>query len=163
MDPSSFCAAEYPRLLGSLSLYCGRADLAEEFAQDALERACMRWGEVSAMERPGAWVYRVAINLANSRFRRLVAERHAYRRHGATADRYVVPDVAAAVEVREAVAALPPRTRAAVVLRYFADMTVEESAVAMGCAEGTVRSLTYKGLDALRARLDVAEESSRHA
>lgn len=163
MDAGSFCAAEYPRLLGSLSLYCGRADLAEEFAQDALERVCMRWGEVSAMERPGAWVHRVAINLANSRFRRLAAERHAYRRHGATADRYVVPDVAAAVEVREAVAALPRRMRAAVVLRYFADMTVEESAAVMGCAEGTVRSLTHKGLGALRARLDVVEEPSRHA
>lgn len=104
------------------------------------------------MERPGAWVHRVAINLANSRFRRFAAERRAHVRHGATADRYVVSDIAAAVEVRDAVAALPPRMRAAVVLRYFADMSVAETATAMGCAEGTVRSLTHKGLGALRAR-----------
>lgn len=158
MDAASFCEAEHPRLVGTLSLYCGRSDLAEEFAQEALERACMRWDQVAAMDRPGAWVHRVAINLANSRFRRFAAERRAYRQHGPSRDSYPPTDVAAAQEVRAAVAQLPPRTRAAIVLRYFADMSIAEAAEAMGCAEGTVRSLTHKGLTALRGRLDVEEE-----
>lgn len=160
MDAASFCEAEYPRLVGSLSLYCGRADLAEDLAQEALERACMRWEQVEAMDHPGAWVHRVAINLTNSRFRRFAAERRAYCRHGPSRDSYPATDVAAAQEVRQAVADLPPRTRAAVVLRYFADMSVGEAAEAMGCAEGTVRSLTHKGLATLRAHLDFDEEQS---
>lgn len=110
------------------------------------------------MDRPGAWVHRVAMNLVTSRFRRVAAEARAYRRHG-PAQRFATDaDPAEAREVREAVAALPPRTRTAVVCRYFAELTVAETAEVLGCAEGTVRSLTHRGLVALRDQLGVSME-----
>lgn len=68
-DLAAFCRLEHPRLVGTLGLYTGDADLAEELAQDALLRACRDWDRVRTFAAPGAWVHRVAINLANSAFR----------------------------------------------------------------------------------------------
>ena len=59
-----FCAQVSPRLVGSLTLYCGDRLLAEEIAQEALVRAFERWGRVGAMASPEAWAYRTAFNLA---------------------------------------------------------------------------------------------------
>ena len=63
-----FFRAAYPRLLSALTLYTGDRDLAAELAQEALAlaRAHRRWPSVSAMDSPGGWAHRVAINLANS-------------------------------------------------------------------------------------------------
>ena len=72
-----FCTAEYPRLLGTLTLYCNDRGVAEELAQEALARACVSWPKVRGMDAPGAWIHRVAMNLANSHFRRRGAERRA--------------------------------------------------------------------------------------
>jgi RNA polymerase sigma factor (sigma-70 family) len=55
------------------------------------------------------------------------------------------------------VAGLPPRQRAAVVLRYFADLSVAETAAAMGCAQGTIKALTSQGLGTLRSRGGLTE------
>jgi RNA polymerase sigma factor (sigma-70 family) len=139
-------------LVGALALYVGDRGVAEELAQEALARAWVDWDRVSRLDAPGAWVFRVAFNLARSRFRRLRAERRAHARlgphdqdggdHGA-----VVPAVLA---VREAVRSLPPRYREVIACRYFAELTVAETAVAMRCAEGTVKSLSHKALSALR-------------
>jgi RNA polymerase sigma factor (sigma-70 family) len=57
------------------------------------------------------------------------------------------------MDVRRALAALPPRQRAAVVLRYWEDLPVAETAAALGCSEGTVKSQVAKGLGALRRAL----------
>jgi RNA polymerase sigma factor (sigma-70 family) len=50
-------------------------------------------------------------------------------------------------------AELPPRRRAVLVLRYFCDLSVEETAEQLGCSPGTVKSQTARAIDALRARL----------
>ena len=73
------------------------------------------------------------------------------------------PDAADRVAVRVAIADLPDRQRAALVLRYFADLSVAETAVALECAPGTVKSLTSKAVDGLRRRLGVAMEVLDHA
>jgi RNA polymerase sigma-70 factor (sigma-E family) len=52
---------------------------------------------------------------------------------------------------------LPPRRRAAVVLRLYLDLSVEETAVILGCSTGTVKSQTARGLDTLRARAAEAD------
>src|SRR5687768_13383272 len=103
-DLAGFCRREYPRLVGTLDLYCGDVDVAEELAQEALARACAQWRRVAGMAAPGAWVHRVAINLANSRFRRLAAQRRAEARTGNT-DASRGPDIADSVAIRTAVAA----------------------------------------------------------
>ena len=113
-----------------------------------------RRAQMSSVSSPEAWAYRVAINLANSHYRRRQAERRAVAR--TTADELgAPPDAADAVAVRQAVARLPQRQRSAVVLRYFADLTVAQTAELMACAEGTVKSLTSQGLQALRGHLDI--------
>jgi RNA polymerase sigma-70 factor (ECF subfamily) len=157
----SFCRREHPRLVGALSLYCGDPSLAEEVAQEALSRACARWGRVGQMAAPGAWVHRVAINLVNSRFRRLAVERRARSRGvGALAESHVDPDGADTVAVRAAVAALPIRQRTALVLRYFADLPVADVADLLGVSDGAVHQLTHRAVDALRRSLGVDLEDA---
>jgi len=148
---SVFCRREYPRLVGALSLYCGDAYVAEELAQEAIVRVVSDWGKVRRLAAPGAWAHRVAINLANSHFRRRLAERRAKQRLYARAALAVhQPDTSTAVAVRQTVASLPQRQRAVIVLRFFADLSVREVADVLGCPDGTVKSLTSKALASLR-------------
>lgn len=149
-DLDHFCATEYPRLVGTLTLYCGNRDVAEVLAQDVLVKVCDRWAKVVEMAAPGAWAHRVAINAANSWFSRRSAERRALDRASQRREEVVEQDVAAMLAIRAAVAELPPRRRAAVVLRYFADLSVADTAAVMGCSDGTVRALTYQAINQLR-------------
>lgn len=124
---ADFCRAEYRRLVGVLSLYCGDREVAEELAQDALVRVVSNRPRVGGFDSPSAWTYRVAINLANSYLRRRLAERRATRRLSARASTIQYdPDTPTAIAVRTAVAGLPKRLRAVVVLRFFADLSVRE-------------------------------------
>jgi len=150
----AFCRRVHPDLVGALTLHCGDRGVAEEVAQEALVRAWLRWQEVSTCDSPAAWVYRVAFNLTASRFRRRAAERRAHRRLGAIVSA-APPDDADRVAVRAAVASLPERQRLALVLRYYADLSVEDAAAVMRCAPGTVKSLTSKAIDGLRTRIAV--------
>lgn len=148
MVPEEFCAVVRPRLVGALVLFCGSAPLAEELAQEALARAYERWPRVETMRSPEAWTYRVAFNLARSAARRRAAERRALRRMNSRAP--VLPDAATALAVRHAVLALPSRQRAAIVARFYAGLSVAETAEALGCAAGTVRALTAQAIASLR-------------
>ncbi|CAN5698770.1 hypothetical protein BH24ACT15_BH24ACT15_08090 [soil metagenome] len=98
-----------------------------------------------------------AFNLARSRIRRVVAERRAQQRIAVLAgDGAVDPDTAAAVAVRSAVADLPTRQRQTIICRFYAGLSVAETARAMGCAEGTIKALTSQAVANLRkAGLDV--------
>lgn len=163
-DLEAFCQREYPQLVGTLTMYCGDVHLAEELAQEALTRACERWGAVSQMAAPGAWVHRVAVNAANSYWRRLRAGRRA-RNHpkGRAVDEVYERDVTTDVALRDAVAKLPDRQRAAVVLRYVADMPATEVAEVLDTTAQAVRNLTHRAAQTLRDRLDLDASSSREA
>jgi RNA polymerase sigma-70 factor (ECF subfamily) len=152
-DASDFCRELHPRLVGALALHCGDRDVAQELAQETFARVWERWSSVRTMDSPEAWAFRVGFNLAASRFRRAAAERRARARFGPPAEH--VPDTADALAVRAAVGALPPRQRAAIVLRYFADLPVAQAAEVLGCAPGTVKSLTSQAIATLRDRFDV--------
>lgn len=162
MDFDEFCREEHPRLVGSLSLYCGDPVLAEEFAQEALARACRDWGKVARMAAPGAWVHQVAMNLANSHFRRRAAARRARRRHRA-GDRMVEPpqNAADAVAVRRAVAGLPEAQRRVLVLRFFCGLSVTEVAELDGRSQSAVTSLTHRAVENLRETLDPGDGPGR--
>lgn len=152
---AAFCEREHPRLVGALVLYCGDPDVAEELAEEAIVRVCERWEEVHKMRAPGAWAHRVAMNLANSHYRRRRAERRALRRATAgRADRYHDADAGDAVAVRRALALLPPKERAAVVMRYYLDLAPAEVAELVGSTSGAVRVATHRGLNRLRHLLD---------
>lgn len=150
-DLVSFCRAEWPRLVGALSLYIGDGLVAEDLAQEALARACRDWRKVRRLDSPEAWLHRVAINLANSHFRRRAAWRRARVRVESEARVTVpAPDPAGALAVRTAVAALPKPLREVLVLRYFADLSVREVAAATGRPEGSVKRLTSEAIERLR-------------
>ena len=153
---AAFCRREWPRLVGSLSLFTGDGELAQEIAQETLARVCRDWHKVSNLDAPGAWAHRVALNLARSHYRhRSVARRYGSR--VAAADTVAEPDATTAIAVRQAVASLPIRQRTALVLRYFADLSVAETAEAMRCPEGTVKTLTRQAILALRSAGLIAE------
>jgi RNA polymerase sigma factor (sigma-70 family) len=148
-EAGAFCQREWPRLVGSLSLFTGDGDLAQELAQETLARVCRDWRKVSNLDAPGAWAHRVALNLARSHFRhRAVARRYGGRLESSV--QIDEPDTATAIAVRHAVARLPVRQRTALVLRYFADLSVAETAETMRCPEGTVKTLTRQAILALR-------------
>lgn len=151
LELASFCESEHRRLVGLLALYVGDRTTAQELAQDAFTRLCEHWPRVKDMANRRAWLTKVAMNLARSWFRRKAAERRAYRRHDSGDDPHPT-DRASVIAVREAVAELPERQRTALVLRYFAELPVAETAQAMSCAEGTVKSLTHRAIRTLRDR-----------
>jgi RNA polymerase sigma-70 factor (sigma-E family) len=149
-----FVRTEHPRLVRALTLYVGDEGIAWQLAQDAFVRAGERWGQVSAMAAPGAWTHRVGMNLANSHFRRRAAERRANRRATGRAERDEPPvDPGDALAVRAALALLPPREREVVVLRFFLDYSVADTATALGLRAGSVKTTTHRALQRLRAEL----------
>lgn len=160
-DIDRWIRATSPRLVGALTLHTGDAGLAEDVAQEAFARAWEQWHDVSQMANPGGWVYRVAFNLATSGGRRRSAEqraRHRIRRSAATDCRRgssMAAGVADRITLRDALERLSDRQRAAVVLRFYGQLSVAEAADVMGCAPGTVKALTSQGVAALRTDLGV--------
>jgi RNA polymerase sigma-70 factor (sigma-E family) len=146
----ALCEELHPQLVGTLTLYCGNRAIAEELTQETLVRLWNRWEDVRSLDSPHGWAHRVAMNLANSWFRRRAAEWRANTRSRGVAA--TVEDPADVLALREAVGALPPRQRAAIVCRYYAGLSVAQTAAVLGCATGTVKSLTSKGIDSLRAQ-----------
>lgn len=139
----SFVRSQHEQLVRTLVLHCGDRSLAEQLAQDAFVRAHERWERVRGMDAPGAWLHRVAINLSNSWWRRQAAERRAYTRAGARpAAGATDPDDVLAI--RAALRGLAPRQREVLVLRYFLDLSVADTATRMGLQEGSVKSLTWR-------------------
>jgi RNA polymerase sigma factor (sigma-70 family) len=145
-----FCRHEWPRLAGSLSLYVGSRELAEDLAQETLVRVCGHWRRVRAADSPSAWAHRVAFNLAKSYGRRQATWSRVQTRVNPLVTS-VEHDRATALAVRDALMALPDAQRQALILRYFTDLSVRETAAAMRCPENTVKTHTRRALDALRA------------
>ncbi len=149
------CAVEYPRLVRLLTLYCGDRETALDLAQETMARGCAHWTRVGVMSDQRAWFTRVALNLANSRWRRLKLERTRLTSLAQPPPAQQVPDVAMVITVRAAVNALTERQRMAVVLRYFDDLDLLTTAAVMSCSPGTVKKLTARGLASLRLQLEL--------
>jgi RNA polymerase sigma-70 factor (sigma-E family) len=159
-DLAALCIVEHPRLVGMLTLFLGERQVAEDIAQEALIRLHQHWPRVRSSPSPHAWLTTVALNLGRSWWRRRYAELRANRR---VATRPAVPeptDPADVMALRDAVTALPPRQRAVVVLRFYSGLSVAETADALGCPTGTVKSLTHLAIASLRQILvlDIPEE-----
>jgi len=147
-DFTAMCRREYSPLVGLLVVAVGDRGQAEDIAQEAWARAWSHWARVSTLDRPDLWVRRVALNLSTSWWRRQQVARH---RTAAIGPDTAVDDPPVADDnlVRQ-VQALPERQRMAIACRYFADMSVADTAMAMGCREGTVKALTSQAISALR-------------
>lgn len=162
-DKERFCAAAWPRLVAAVSYYCGDVHVAEELVQEALVRACRRWSRVSQLGSPEGWTYRVAMNLATSRWRRQQAERRALERHGPHEDERAPRAVEDQLVVRSALRELTEQQREAVILRHVLDLSVEQTAHELGLTPGALRATTHRAVGRLRASLDGAGQLSEEA
>lgn len=156
-----FFRVEYPRLVALLVAVTGSRPVAEELAQEALLRAHVRWDRIVRYDKPGAWVRRVALNLASHDRRRRRTEQSAVDRLGRQrpSEPYAYADGAAAGDDFWAlVRRLPPRQAAAVALHHLEDRPVAEVAAILGCAEGTAKAHLHRGRAALARMLDLPEE-----
>lgn len=139
--------AEHGRVLRVVRAFVSDGDAAQDVTAEAFARALARWERVGAMAAPSAWVYRVAVNLARRRAQRGSLERRLLGRTLPPPTSSPVDHHAA--ETWDAVRALAPRQRLAVVLRYIEDLPENEIAVVMGVSPGTVAAT----LHAARQRL----------
>jgi RNA polymerase sigma-70 factor (sigma-E family) len=149
----SFVVRNANSLLRTAYLIVGDLHEAEDLVQETLFKVASKWPRVSGMENPTAYARRILVNLAlhgRSKRSRNRAELSA-----------VPPDEmasgAASLDIdddlSDALAGLPPRQRAVLVLRYFLDLPEAEVAAALGCSLGTVKSSASRGLKRLEETL----------
>ncbi|GAB3480510.1 SigE family RNA polymerase sigma factor [Amycolatopsis cihanbeyliensis] len=153
---SQYFAARVHSLRSTAYLLCGDWHRAEDITQAALLRLYLAWPRLSRRDALDAYARRVVVRtfLAENRRlwrwrERLVGEHVETAVPPATAER----DHEQRMLLRSALAAVPPRQRAVLVLRYWDDLSVEETAAALRCSPGTVKSQTARGLATLRQRL----------
>ncbi|MGH3655870.1 MAG: SigE family RNA polymerase sigma factor [Micromonosporaceae bacterium] len=153
-----------PALSRTAYLLCGDREQAEDLLQTALARTVARWPQVRRGSNPAGYVRRVMINERTSRWRR---RRYTEHLTAEPPDRPATVDDLDATTWRltlaEALARLPPKQRAVVVLRFYEDQSESETAELLGCSVGTVKSQAHAALKKLRALVpsldaDLAEE-----
>lgn len=139
----------YARLVGLCFLLIGRRDAAEDVAQEAFVRLATKIDRLEP-DSVGPYVRRIAVNLWKNRLRRMALEVRHRRGSPPPRDRIAFED---RDELWSVVKRLPPRQRACVVLRYYEDLSERDTASALGCSIGTVKSQTSKALAQLRKEL----------
>ncbi|MCP9208603.1 SigE family RNA polymerase sigma factor [Streptomyces cucumeris] len=146
-----FVAARGPRLLRVAWLLTGDAHLAEDLLQTVLAKVWPKWRRIAA-DNPEAYVRRALVNTHASWWRR---RWRGEVPHDELPDVTAAPDPFESVDLEQSLAAavrrLPGRQRAVVVLRYFEDLSVEDTAEVLGCTAGTVKSQASKALRTLQS------------
>jgi RNA polymerase sigma-70 factor (sigma-E family) len=142
----AFARARMRELLRFAHVLTGDPHRAADLVQDALERTLMSWDRVVRKDDPEAYVRRAIVNRSVSVWRRTRRERLV----ADSPDRPYVDRPGHDDELWAALATLPPRQRAVLVLRYYEDLSEADTAAALGCSVGTVKSQAFKGLARLR-------------
>ncbi|TDO68434.1 RNA polymerase sigma-70 factor (sigma-E family) [Kribbella sp. VKM Ac-2571] len=142
-------------------LLCGDWRRAEDATQEALIRLYRVWGRIQRKGAVGAYARKVVVSTTLDALRRKSSQEvvggDEYFANEAEAD--ALGTVENRLVITKALAELPSRQRACVVLRYFDELSVEETAIALDCRPGTVKSQTMRALDKLRAHPSLAELS----
>jgi RNA polymerase sigma-70 factor (sigma-E family) len=151
---SEFVAARQQALLRTAYLLTSDLHSAEDLVQISLAKAYLAWDRLRDPRAVESYVRKIMVNEHTSWWRR------AWRRNERsmeTLPESPTVDDPAGFEQRDAmwelVQTLPPKQRAAVVLRYYEDMSEAETARVLGCSVGTVKSQTSRAIGTLRARL----------
>ncbi|HVV75066.1 MAG TPA: SigE family RNA polymerase sigma factor [Mycobacteriales bacterium] len=158
----AFAHTRRPALRRTAYLMCGDWHQADDLVQTTLTKMYVAWRRVRTNEAPDAYARRVLTRCF------LDERRRPWRREWPVEaiDEQAVtgaPADASVLDLRAALARLPRRQRATVVLRFWADASVTETADALGCSEGTVKSQTARAINTLRSLLSdpvLVEETS---
>jgi RNA polymerase sigma-70 factor (sigma-E family) len=140
------------KAVGLARLLTGDPEAAEDLAHEAFLRVAGRFGHLRHSEAFEPYLQRTVVNLCRARFRRLRVERAWLRRQPRDeppARLAYDPDDRAAVW--RALERLPYRQRAAIVLRYYEDLSVEQTGEALGCSTRAANSLLARAMAELRA------------
>lgn len=151
----AFFEAESERLRRLAIFLTGDPDRAADLAQEALVRTYQRWG---AIRRNDAAPYarRVLVNLVRRDHRRSLLERRRERREPVFVSH--TSRVEEWLQLTQILKQLPPMRRAAIVLRFYEDMTEAEIASLLERPVGTVKSDIHRGLSRMRDLLEKAEK-----
>ena len=146
-------AEHAPGALRLALLLTGSREQAEDLVQDAFVKIFGSFAHLRIRTSFRAYLNRTIVNLSRDRGRRSRLEQREIERerNAPRPDAYAMPDLGAREEVLAALLALPHRQRAAVVLRYYEDMSEQQVADTLGCSLGAARSLITRGRESLRA------------
>jgi RNA polymerase sigma-70 factor (sigma-E family) len=151
---ADFVHATGTQLFRTAVLLCGDHHLAEDLTQTTYAKVFAKWSKVRRADSPAAYARTILLNtfLSHRRLRRS-SERPVDR---LPEDRYDDADPTLRVDLLRALATLPATDRAVLVLRYWEDRSVEETAGTLGLSAGAVRTRSSRALGRLRERLEPA-------
>lgn len=157
----TYVAAHRGRMLRTARLLtCGDAHWAEDLVQVALTKLYVHWPKVRREDGVSRYADRILVNTFLDERRRMWRRREAITEHMHDPDPSPGPDQAERLTVLDALAKLPRRQHAVVVLRYFRDLDIQTTAELMGCSTGTVKSQTSRALTTMRDLLRDPLETS---
>jgi RNA polymerase sigma factor (sigma-70 family) len=138
-----FFACRYQTMVNLASGLVDNRPTAEEIVQDSFQRVWLRWGD---LDQPAQYLRTTVVNSCNDELRKRRVRRNASRMLGSRPEpeRHYLVDLLAAVQ---------PRRREALVLRFYGGHTVSEVAQVMDIPQGTAKSLIHRGLADLRGAL----------
>lgn len=142
-------ALHAPSALRLAFLMTGDGDVAEDIVQEAFARLYARFGERRAPDGIDAYLRRTIVNLSHDRHRKLKTLR-AFMARGSQQSTEPPADVSTRIDMRARLQRLPHRQRAALVLRYYVDMTEAQAAEVMDCSVPALKQLVQRGLRTLR-------------
>jgi RNA polymerase sigma-70 factor (sigma-E family) len=146
---------QVPRAVAIAYLMTGDRGIAEDLAQEAFIRLTGRFRHIRSPDAFDAYLRRTVVNLSISHLRRRRVER-AYlerERRRPTRSAQTLPDLGRREELWSVLLELPARQRAALVLRYYEDLSERQTAEILGTSVAAVRSLVSRGIEVLRGRI----------
>jgi RNA polymerase sigma-70 factor (sigma-E family) len=156
-DFASFGREQQQRLYRTAYLLCGNPDRAQDLVQSTLVALLRSWSKARDAENLDAYAKKALVRAFLSERRKLRREAEILTLALAGDRERTVAGPGAAADLRmlvlEALRSLPPKPRAMLVLRYWEDLSVEQTAAILGCSEGNVKSQCSRSLDKLRALL----------
>lgn len=148
-----FVMNRLPALYRYAHVLTGNPHDAEDLVQEALTRTGAAWGRIRRKDDPEGYVRTTMARIMANRWRRPKLEQLVDRTPDQAVDDPELLRLSEADGLDAALAALPPRMRAVLVLRYFEQLTEEETAQALGCSRGTVKSQASRAIAKLRATM----------
>ncbi len=150
---TAYYAARGGIMRNTAYLLCGDWHLAEDLTQTAFAKLYRAWGRVQRHDALDAYLRRVLLRTFLDECRK-PWRRETIVEPSSVLLNSVAAESSADADIRDALAAVPPKQRAVLVLRFWADLSVEQTAQALGCSAGNVKSQTARGLATLREALE---------